>query len=465
MLKVNIVMVHTSAREFFSTLIASKPAGIHLSLLIVHLDKSSKMPAPPVTLHDFGYTLLKTFQVSNGCAVALAQKTDGQLVVTKTFTSSHDQLAYGQRLPKEVRVIKRLLPHENIVNLIAEIPNAPATDDFTLVLKFCNGGNMGELAEYMDKYGVYIPENWLWHIFIQLARTLAHCERKMVTHSDLHLGQFLFHFSSKIEGAFPNVVLADFELANQRSDDLYFLGACLNSLMTNHGKPPGGWSKELEYWVQRCHESTKKPLKAQVLQDKMIPVAEAILDKFEDPLVLPPWAIRYFQGVCDQTAKAVEKVRQDPFDEEDLWRRLTRLVHSAGPQEPSNSSFSEQSEFEFVESLEARFALRGRRSYRDRFYPPRVGGFVADGIRKRYLEKLRYVSRVVEAEVAELLKAMEDGATGPGWQAQRRRILNASNWAERLGKMVERLDVPQWKDFMKRAESAKKKGEDLKARR
>ena len=400
------------------------------------------MTTPGWALRNKGYSLVLTLQRGGNTVVDLRTTASRQLVVTKTFTAgSHATwLEEGQQIPTEVKVLKSIPPHDNIVDLLTEIPNVPSPGDFTFVLQFYNGGDASHLRKHMNSLGksCYIPETWLWSIFIDLVRALDHTHNHGIYHGDFHLGQWLFHFhNSNIGAGFPDVVLTDFEHANPQKDDINRLGIFLSALMRDYGQPPHGWTSTLRKWVNHCYVSPEGVPTARELSRDMIPVAEDILDRAQNR-VLPRWAIDYFTNHRAKIAEAVERVLADPRDEEAIWQSFN-APHV--PQAPVlfDATYENESDDSFVCQLEIRYNLDVSSSYTQRF-----GDAGAAQVRDVLEDKLIYIRGKVEDELFSLLSGSK--ADIPE-ETRGVRTKNLDIWLTRLGRMLGGATALDWSSF------------------
>ena len=145
--------------------------------------------------------------------------------------------------------IKSLPPHDNIIDLLAEFPDTPSPDEFTVVLDFYNGGDFKQLQQHMHEicnstrshgYGTSLcssPSPWNVVTSRNLPRRLSSRPVAPPLPSRLsrhHLNRFRARY-------------------HQRPGSLR-LGACLQALMQEHRAPPSaGWSKQLTYWARCCY--------------------------------------------------------------------------------------------------------------------------------------------------------------------------------------------------------------------
>ena len=373
------------------------------------------------TLQDQGYTLVKSLKnelLDDGRVVGLRQTNDGELVVSKTFLNA----SLGP--PDEVRLLRLLPPHDNIVNILTELPDSPSPDNFTMILKYYNGGDFGELLGYMMEKGLYLPEHFLWHVLLQVSRALQHCLRnRLVSQGDIHPGNWLIHFHSSIQNSYPDIILIDFEYGNSNSPravakDIGGFGYFFGQAVLNN-TPPSSTSLNDDFATlvdqfNAAGNEVFSPRACDKLYSKAIHMAENALAQAEKPFILPQWAIDYFTSNRAEIAQAQQEARTNPLDESAEWKF------------PDGFSISDH---KFIEQMELEYDLANNNTY---IYT------------EQQVDRLRYIRTNVEADHLALLATLRtQPQTGElGDEAQER-----VGWMERLDKMLTDIQNPDWEEF------------------
>ena len=398
-------------------------------------------------LSEQGYTLIKSFRgkvTQDGRAVGLRQHPSHGLVVTKTIDEHSTEAENEDEVPNEVRVLKSLPPHHRIVKLIAELPDSPYQGAFTSVLGFCNGGDVRELELYARATGNQMPEPWFWYFFIQLARALNHCHHHGFAHGDFHGGNWLINIRPDSSGYVGHdtldIIVTDFEYGGPPTRgsayfDVTVLGDELHaSLYYRDGKPRQNWSSEFIHWINRCRHAAAIKLTSAQLCEEMIPVAEAMIAKAAQPLVLPDWAVQYFNDKRASIAAVQQDALDHPLDEAVEWA-LDEIgrVPSTRLRIPSDASHSSYPDLHFVIWLRKRYHLSNDAEY---LALPNFGA------------QLRFIRGKVEAELMVLMTPGRAATEGK----DRKRIENAGKWMARIGRMAEELREVDWDEFLLAAE-------------
>ena len=273
------------------------------------------------------------------------RRDDSTLVVAKIF-KDFDYCTRGLPFPQEVDILRALLPPHptrNIVECLGAHRDTPNRGQATLLLEYCNGGNVEDLADFAQKAGKRIPEPIFWQIFVQLTMALAHCHKYKIIHNDAHNGNWLFNFPNGIKGL-PEVKLTDFDRATfdqpngivDPSVDVHCLLSYLsrmfqnNSMAAEDGAPP--WSRELMYWLGNLITFGSYVPSIEDLKKNMFPIAEKKIQEASS-IQLPEWMVTYFkdlqqnqvQGYKVELGKEIPGELENEDTDEDMDRSYDDL--------------------------------------------------------------------------------------------------------------------------------------------
>ena len=263
-------------------------------------------------IHPPNYRHIRTLQESTTSRVDLCHNSGQGMVVTKCYfyTSSYDD-----GIPDEGHELQVLPRHKNIVQLLTTYPGCPAPDQYTLVLRYYDGGTLEELLRHAQSTGNHIPEPLLLHIFVSLSYALQHCYKNGLDQGDFDTDNIFLH-TSTVRTGFPDVILGDFELAGPVTFvqpgnivspwNISFLGQIISDIMEWPQRPPEGWSDFLHDWAQRCVNPDRelRPTVYDLVHDMASAVEE--YSRNNAPLRLPDWASEYFANRIAKTAEQVD---------------------------------------------------------------------------------------------------------------------------------------------------------------
>ena len=201
--------------------------GLHLTPNPRPLDETSystKSQAPlEVSLYLPGKDKYEVIsEVGNdgeGVCTLIRRPSDGELRVVKTV--KWPVLVHGK--PIEARILHDIFPqrHDNIIHLHAyELTEAPAVVRYSL--EYCSGGDLHDLCMQYEIHEAWIPELFIWKVFLEVADALDFLHRGFdqkggdrpgVVHRDIKPSN-IFLRQSPYSTAYPDAVLADFGSAS-----------------------------------------------------------------------------------------------------------------------------------------------------------------------------------------------------------------------------------------------------------
>ncbi|CAI6329087.1 unnamed protein product [Periconia digitata] len=101
---------------------------------------------------------------------------------------------------------------------VQEVSPSNKTDH--IYLEYADLGSLAELTERHRAKGVRIPESFLWHVFLSIAKALKACHTglgrqgwRAIRHGDVDLGNILLASPVDEDMLYPKVMLADFGCA------------------------------------------------------------------------------------------------------------------------------------------------------------------------------------------------------------------------------------------------------------
>ena len=410
-------------------------------------------------LRNSGFTLIRSFRDKQHphnrkaflleTVVGLRTGGLGQPVVSKTF-----RRLPNRDLPDEARILKSLPEHDNIVAFIQDSWDVPYPNDYTFILEFCNAGDVRQLGQYVKRTdGCFIPEPWLWHMFIQLVQALDFIHSQGIAHGDFQGSNWLLNFPNGIaSGGFPNLVVTDFELSpwGSRERDLAMLGLALSHHLRKRDLPPDqDWSFTLQSWVLLCGRGQELPLTTGELRRTMIPMAQGLADQAM-PLTLPPWAIEYFTNIQNQTDETLRQARIRPVDEQAEFR--ARPAPSAAP----STVAPPPANFRAGPGLRPQYIMLEDDESRKRFIDLLVDHYGLQS-ESRYtrlvniLPKLKYIRARVEEDLQSAL-SMPQAAINIDPRLNQLRIHFASAWMSSLGNVTGILGQREFRPLVQQAQ-------------
>ena len=156
-----------------------------------------------------------------GSATLVQHRRTGELAVRK---KTHSYMTGGRNnMPIEPFIVQNILPrHRHITRMIHHEMGGDRGQDLILWFEYCRGG---DLAHAVSAYG-QLPEDFIWHCFIQIARalTVIHNEGSQpVCHRDLKPDNVFLTDRYVNRKPWPTLKLGDFGLATleQRSEGLH----------------------------------------------------------------------------------------------------------------------------------------------------------------------------------------------------------------------------------------------------
>ncbi|KAL8742253.1 MAG: hypothetical protein Q9190_005230, partial [Brigantiaea leucoxantha] len=219
-----------------------------------------------------------------------AQSRSGAELIVYKQVKGEIEMYRNSRIPLEVHILKNLLGnnHDRIVYL----DNWGQDYDVTAFhFEFCSAGDMHNLIDNYQQRDLDVPEDFVWHSFIQMAEALAYIHSayvrdrkreaeppaawKPVIHRDIKPGNIFLRWPGRSSRTYPDLVLGDFGLAttdpgrdngclvgtrayqppeipfHSRAGDVWSMGAVIHE-MTFGGPPiaamPRGYRFGKEAW-------------------------------------------------------------------------------------------------------------------------------------------------------------------------------------------------------------------------
>ena len=144
-----------------------------------------------------------------GSAALVEHRRTGQLAVRKK-AHTYDILT-GYNMPLEPTILQQVLPPSR--NIIGMIHHEFAGDeDLILWFEYCSGG---DLEHAVGDLGA-LPEDFIWHCFIQIAHALDVLHNRgseLVCHRDIKPNNIFLDTRYRHHAPWPNLKVGDFGLA------------------------------------------------------------------------------------------------------------------------------------------------------------------------------------------------------------------------------------------------------------
>lgn len=167
--------------------------------------KHHKMPHS--TLDDFE-PLSVIGSGSYGTCKKVKRKKDGKIFAWKEMDYGSMTESEKQMLVSEVNLLREL-KHKHIVRYYDRIIDRGNMTIY-IIMEFCDGGDLATLITKCRKEGIYMDEQFVWKMLIQMTLALQECHRrkngKAVLHRDLKPANIFLDIDK-------NVKLGDFGLA------------------------------------------------------------------------------------------------------------------------------------------------------------------------------------------------------------------------------------------------------------
>ncbi|XP_034044572.1 serine/threonine-protein kinase Nek2-like [Thalassophryne amazonica] len=145
---------------------------------------------------------------SFGTCQKIKRKSDGKILVWKVVRYREMKKDQLKRLLSEVKILMDL-SHRNIVQYFHHFVDWEQKKLY-IVMEHCEGGDLDTLIEHCQIRGMFLSENFILRILLQLASALMHCHRRpdrtVVLHQDLKPANVFLDKTL-------NVKLGDFGLA------------------------------------------------------------------------------------------------------------------------------------------------------------------------------------------------------------------------------------------------------------
>ncbi|XP_021368824.1 serine/threonine-protein kinase Nek2-like isoform X2 [Mizuhopecten yessoensis] len=169
-----------------------------------HIRMSPRMPS---TLDDFA--VISTIgSGSYGTCRKIRRKKDGKVLAWKEMDYGSMTETEKQMLVSEVNLLRELR-HSNIVRYYDRIIDRSNTTIY-IIMEYCDRGDLASLISRCRRDEVYMEEDFVWKILVQITQALQECHRrkngKAVLHRDLKPANIFLDSDE-------NVKLGDFGLA------------------------------------------------------------------------------------------------------------------------------------------------------------------------------------------------------------------------------------------------------------
>ncbi|XP_050406944.1 serine/threonine-protein kinase Nek2 isoform X1 [Patella vulgata] len=166
-------------------------------------------PRMPTTVGLDDFEVLSTIGTgSYGTCKKIRRKKDGKVLVWKEMDYGSMTESEKKLLVSEVNLLREL-KHCHIVRYYDRIIDRSNTTIY-IIMEYCGGGDLATLISRCRRDGIYVDEEFVWKIVIQLTLALKECHRrkngKAVLHRDLKPANVFLDSDQ-------NVKLGDFGLA------------------------------------------------------------------------------------------------------------------------------------------------------------------------------------------------------------------------------------------------------------
>lgn len=199
--------------------------------------------------------------------------------------------------PFEAYILQDLLPpHTNIIRFHDYTSNALTTKFYT---EYCPLGDLQDVLDSHFKRDVKVPEPFLWHTFLQLARALHHLHTAArdprsgapvtILHRDIKPVNVLLRPSSS-PNRYPDVVLADFGCSSTHP-------------------PPSSASVRYSCVGSITYQGPEVPLQNAAGDVWALGATVHALAHGFPPMALQPQRVRYEDWAWDPLSRVVEDVR------------------------------------------------------------------------------------------------------------------------------------------------------------
>ncbi|KAI4173503.1 MAG: hypothetical protein LQ346_008407, partial [Caloplaca aetnensis] len=184
------------------------------------------------------------------------------LFAVKTLTTAPTLIPHPltkQRKPLEAYILQDLLPaHPRLIRLHDYTHRTLQT---RLYFEYCPLGDLQELIDRHFKRGVRVPEDFVWHVFRQLAEAVDHLHTAArdhagkhipILHRDIKPGNVLLRPSStEGDDMYPDIVLTDFGCSTPYAPSPAASTACVGSL-TYQGPETPLQNSASDIWSLGC---------------------------------------------------------------------------------------------------------------------------------------------------------------------------------------------------------------------
>ncbi|KAF2650644.1 kinase-like protein [Lophiostoma macrostomum CBS 122681] len=174
--------------------------------------KPTRQPSKKETFDTRYKELRQIAEGGNGIVNLCKDIHTSTLVAVKTIPRSHS--TRNRPEPSEVRILRELGEHANIVRLLGCLDSPTDPLEQKIVFEYCS---MGDLTDYCGMLEDGIPECFIWSVFRQVGDALAVLHGQGIVHGDLKMSNVLV--APPVPGSsspYPLLKVADFGTSKTR---------------------------------------------------------------------------------------------------------------------------------------------------------------------------------------------------------------------------------------------------------
>ncbi|MCJ1442606.1 MAG: hypothetical protein MMC23_003102 [Stictis urceolatum] len=327
--------------------------------------------------YDFtrkAYVLVKVLPVdpqNGGYRASIQRKkgSNGPFVVAKTFYLN--EMEVTNNVYEELRLYNEYLTRDpnhscpdnecvhqmmdGVIRCERKIPGT-VSHEFTLMLEYCEGGEVKELMEFAKRKQRGLPEPLLWHLFREFILRILDCHDRKVTYDRWRTPQFALQLASLRDPFRPNwqpiVKLCNFRESEKGqlrpsqfvllAGDLHGVSELMRSLIwpTDAPEPKKRPDPDLVRWIRKCFRSSHRDaltfrehpewnetvtqqgfVKEIDLKKDFLPLSQSKIDSFTEK-DWPRWMDNYFERKRDNYLKRRIKGWEAVEDSQEGWEDL-----------------------------------------------------------------------------------------------------------------------------------------------